>query len=408
MRILMVTRGVVPIQPGAGGAELVAFQLAKELARAGHDVTLISDATEGVELVPGLELHRLESKLLQRVQSLPGGFWRWLIEHLVGNLSASRAARRLLAGGDYDLAHTHGALSAILIARKSPVAVLYTEHDSTPWISRYRRWWERAIRKVIYRALNVTAWHRASHVVPVFDLLRSSMIVRHSVPASRVTTVVNGTDVDVFNPHRPGLSLVRDEFGFDRYALFVGRLTPRKAPDTLLRALVDTPGINCAFAGDGPMRRKLEELTDSLGLRDRVAFLGNVAPTDLARVYADADFTVLPSVSEGMPLVVIESMACGTPVLTTRLAGSEALIDDWETGFLVKPDDLGQLEMALRFLWGDADLRARMGLKAREKAIRDFVWPEVAKQYLDLYSRLSSETPTRPESPVEAVPSLQA
>jgi glycosyltransferase involved in cell wall biosynthesis len=103
---------------------------------------------------------------------------------------------------------------------------------------------------------------------------------------------------------------------------------------------------------------------------------------------------------------VIESMACGTPVLTTRLAGTETLIDDWETGFLVKPDDLGQLEMALRFLWGDADLRARMGRNARAKAIRDFVWPQVASQYLDLYSRLRLAAPV--VEPVEAIPSLQA
>jgi teichuronic acid biosynthesis glycosyltransferase TuaC len=406
MRILMVTRGVVSIQPGAGGAELVALQLAQELVRTGHEVTLVSDVFESVELPRRLRVRTLDSRVLRVVHRLPGGFFRWLAEHFVGNLTAARAARRLLADGGFDCVHAHGALSALLIARRSRVPVVYTEHDATPWLCRYRRWWERGIRKVVYRLVNVTAWRRVDHAVAVFDSLRSSMVVRHDVPEERVTTVVNGTDVDVFNPHRAGLSIVRDEVGFERYALFVGRLTPRKAPDILLRALVDTPDICCAFAGDGPMRSKLEELATSLGLADRVAFLGNVAPTDLGRVYADADFTVLPSVSEGMPLAVIESMACGTPVLTTRLAGTETLIDDWETGFLVKPDDLGQLEMALRFLWGDADLRARMGRNARAKAIRDFVWPQVASQYLDLYSRLRLAAPV--VEPVEAIPSLQA
>jgi glycosyltransferase involved in cell wall biosynthesis len=411
MRVLMVTRGVVPISPRAGGAELVAYQLAKAMGRSAHEVVLVSDVTHPEFFAaPRVSFRPVGSRALPLVQKLPAGFFRWIVEHLLGNLCAARAAKRILSvDPDFDLVHVHGPLAALLICRFANVPVVYTEHDATPWICRYRHWWERPIRKLIYRAVNVRALERADHVATVFDSLREELVGRYGIPAERVTTIANGTDVDVFNPYRPGISPVRELHGFDRYILFVGRLTSRKAPDLLLRALVDTPGVNCAFVGDGPMRRKLEQLAGELALADRVAFLGNVAPTELGRVYADADFTVLPSVSEGMPLTVIESMACGTPVLTTRVAGATHLIDDWETGFLVKPDDLGQLEMAIRFLWGDAELREEMGRKARQKAIRDYVWPGVARQYLALYgSMLRGGLDARTHEVVEGVPSLQA
>lgn len=405
MRILVVTRGVVPIQPGAGGAELAAYQASRELGRRGHRVVLVSDVIDEPQFASeNVSFRPIDSALLRRVKVFPAGFFRWIVEHLIGNVAAARAARRVARReGPFDIVNVNGALAARLVKRWIPgVPVVYTEQDATPWLCRYRRWWERAIRKTVYRLVNVPAFRRVDHVATVFDSLRDELVDRYRIPASKVTTIVNATDADLFNPNRPGRSLVREEFGFDRYVLFVGRLTARKAPDLLVRALADVTDVNCAFVGDGPMRRKLERLAVELGVADRVAFVGNLAPAELGRVYADADLTVLPSVSEGMPLVVIESMACGTPVLTTRVAGSENLIEDWETGFLVRPGDLGQLEMAVRFLWGDRALRARMGEKAREKAIESFLWPVVGERYLILYHSLMVEQQAPPQVPASS------
>src|SRR2546430_7607961 len=103
---------------------------------------------------------------------------------------------------------------------------------------------------------------------------------------------------------------------------------------------------------------------------------------------SEADLLVLPSLSEGAPLVVLEAMACGTPVVTTRVSGLPSVVKDWETGFLLKPGDIGQLAMTLRFVTGDAALRRRMGAAAVELVRRNYVWPQVARQYLDLYEEL--------------------
>jgi glycosyltransferase involved in cell wall biosynthesis len=388
----MATRGVVPLAAGCGGAEIAAYQVAKAMARRGHEVTLVTDhRAADFPPVAGLQFVGIESRLLASVKRLPGGFFGWMLQHLVGNVTTARRVRKLLRSKPgYDVVHVHGNLAAVLISRFVRVPLVYTEHDATPWICRYRRWWERMIRKTVYGTLNAAAFRRADRIAVVFESLRTEIVERWRIPPERVMTIVNGIDVDVFNPERPGASVVRERCGFERYCLFVGRLTPRKAPDLLVRALAEADGVRCAFVGDGPMRRRLEALAAELGVADRVAFLGNLPHGDLSRIYADADFVVVPSVSEGTPLVVAEAMACGTAVLATRVAGLPDLVEDWETGFLVKPGDSGQLAVALRFLDSDPAKLERMGAKAQRRA-RRLLWPQLTEHYLELYASVTGE-----------------
>jgi glycosyltransferase involved in cell wall biosynthesis len=153
----------------------------------------------------------------------------------------------------------------------------------------------------------------------------------------------------------------------------------------LLEAIAEAGDVPCVFAGDGPMRKQLERRAAQLGIEEKVRFLGDVPSKDLGKLYAGSDMLVLPSVSEGSPLVVVEAMACQVPVLATRIAGLPSMIEDWETGFLVKPGDVGQLAMGIRFLAGDAELRRRMGANGRRPALRDYPWPLIAWLHVLLY-----------------------
>ena len=165
----------------------------------------------------------------------------------------------------------------------------------------------------------------------------------------------------------------------------VGSLVPRKCPDLLLEAIAETDGIPCVLVGDGPMRVKLERRAQELGIADRVALLGNVFRSELGHIYREADALVLPSVSDAFPLVALEAMACGTPVLATRVSGLPEMIEDWQTGFLVKPGDIGQLAMGIRFLSGDPKLRKRMGQNGRRRVLDGFLWPAVTERYLSVF-----------------------
>jgi glycosyltransferase involved in cell wall biosynthesis len=401
LRILVVGRGVVPIKVGCGGAELAMYQLSKTLALAGHRVTVVAEVAEGdFPATPGLVFVPPKGRLQRLAGRLPGSFAGWVVRHLVGNLAGVRRVRELLRTEAYDVVHAHANLAAYLLARSVDVPVVYTEHDSTPWSCRYRRLHERLIRRAIYRLVNVRAFRLATRVATISESLRVELLQRWGIDATNVLAILNGADFDVFNTYTWEVS---SRSPFERYCLFVGSLTPRKAPDLLLHALVEAPGTNCVFAGDGPMRSRLESLAGKLGVRSRVAFLGNVRPDELAPLYSNADLLVVPSVSEGTPLVAFEAMACGTPVLSSRVAGLPELVHDWRTGFLVKPGDVGQLAIAIRFLTADREALARMGAKAQQRVRKRFLWPNVAREYLALYQSL---VPPAEERGVRAVPEL--
>ena len=389
LRILVVGRGVVPIQVGCGGAELALYQLSKTLALVGHEVTVVADVVEeSFPTLPGLRFVPLRGRLHRMAARLSGGFAGWLVRHLVGNLASAAAARTLLREDEFDVVHVHGNLAALLIARFSAAPVVYTEHDSTPWSCHYRSWHERVVRRAVYRLVNIPACRRVTRVATTCESLRTDLVTRFGVAEHKVVTILNGADFDVFNPEGAGEA---GSLPFEHYCLFVGRLTPRKAPDLLLHALVEAPETCCIFAGDGPMRGRLESLASELGITARVSFLGDVAPSRLAALYSGADLLVLPSFSETTSLVAFEAMACATPVLSSRIAGLPELVHDWSTGFLVKPGDIGQLAMAIRFLTADREALARMGQEAQRRVRKRFLWPNVAREYLSLYRSLLPE-----------------
>jgi glycosyltransferase involved in cell wall biosynthesis len=388
---MMVSRGVVPIRTGCGGSELAAYQVARFFADRGHDVTLIADTGEENSLsTDGLEIVPIESRVQRFVSKLPGNFFQWLLQHLVGNLTAVMVARRLLKERRFDLVHAHGSLGVILISLFSKLPLVYTEQDAPPWQCRYRAWWERLTRNTVYRILSVTAFRRSDHVVATFELLRCEIVERWGVAETRVSMIPNGaTGV----AHAFG----KCNCGFERYCLFVGRLTSRKGPDFVVHALAEAEDdVCCVFAGDGPMRREIEQLAKKLGVANRIAFLGKVDPEELTPLYANADLLILPSVSEASPLVVAEAMACGTPVLATRIAGLPNLVQDWETGFLVQPNNVGELAVALRFLMRDTALRRSMRKKAKRKVADEFCWSHVGQRYETVYGGLVPFLPPPP------------
>jgi glycosyltransferase involved in cell wall biosynthesis len=170
--------------------------------------------------------------------------------------------------------------------------------------------------------------------------------------------------------------------------LSVGRFAPQKNNAGLLRAAagaarkVSRP-FRLEFVGDGPERESLAALAGALGLTDRVAFLPWQPREALVARYQGAHLLALASYEEGMPNVVLEAMACGLPILGTRIGGTEELVSDGDNGLLVPPGDEAALAGALAALVEDDDLRARMGARSLGRA-RARGWDGVAGAYLGL------------------------
>jgi glycosyltransferase involved in cell wall biosynthesis len=155
------------------------------------------------------------------------------------------------------------------------------------------------------------------------------------------------------------------------------------------RLVREFPTLEVLLAGDGPLRPELERTAASLGLGSRVQFLGN--RQDIPAIFASMDISVLPSSSESLSNVIMESMAAALPVVATRVGGTPELVRDGETGLLVTQDNDDQLVAALRDLLNQPGLRTRLGRRARQIAQASFSLTKVRNQYEQLYAGLLAE-----------------
>jgi glycosyltransferase involved in cell wall biosynthesis len=165
---------------------------------------------------------------------------------------------------------------------------------------------------------------------------------------------------------RCGLQLsdlpVRRRSGPARQIISVGRLSAEKGHAGLLEAfsslLPDCPDIELVLAGDGPESGRLRAIADRLGISGRVRFTGRLSERDALEGIAQADILVVSSFMEGLPIVLIEAMALGTPVIATRVAGIPELVEDGKSGLLFTPSKWDELADCIRRLVGDDALRA--------------------------------------------------
>jgi glycosyltransferase involved in cell wall biosynthesis len=166
----------------------------------------------------------------------------------------------------------------------------------------------------------------------------------------------------------------------------VGRFSPQKGLDTLIRALPSLPGVTCVLVGDGPERPGLERLAEELGVSDRMVMTGWVEqPRDYLPSF---DLVALPSRYEGLPLVVIEAMLAERPVVASDVGSVSEAVEGGRTGMLVPPDDPAALAAALSKLLADPELRAKMGTRARELALARFSPAAMTRSYEALYRRI--------------------
>ena len=167
--------------------------------------------------------------------------------------------------------------------------------------------------------------------------------------------------------------------------VFVGRLVPEKGPLLMLDALASLPAGSwqLRIVGDGPLRDQLARRIAELGLREQVSLLGALGQDELPAQYAWADAFCLPSLAEGLPVVLMEAMSTGLPVVSTRIAGIPELVEDGTTGLLVAPGRQAELASALELLL-DPALRSRLAARAAEAVHENHDGPANAAKLLRL------------------------
>lgn len=207
-------------------------------------------------------------------------------------------------------------------------------------------------------------------------------------PKAPIEVLYHGTDLSRFTP-----AARRPEPG---KIISVGRLVPKKGYPTLLAALGRVHGggvsFECDIYGGGPLRTELVQAAKAAGLEGRVRLHGPRLQEQVIAAYLSASvFVLAPVVMEdgdrdGIPNVLVEAMACGVPVISTRISGIPELIDDGVDGLLVEPHDEEALAAAIQRVLSDPELAARLGLAGRRKVERKFDLAANSRRLVDLFT----------------------
>ena len=168
--------------------------------------------------------------------------------------------------------------------------------------------------------------------------------------------------------------------------LTVARLDEQKGHRYLLEAAAQIPEAQFVLAGDGPLRTSLEAQARSLGVEERVKFLGY--RSDIADLLADCDVFVLPSLYEGLPLSILEAMSAGKPVIATHIGGTDEAVIAGETGLLVPPANPTALAAAIRSVLTDRPLAQRLASAGRARVEQEFSATKMVQQVMDVYDEL--------------------
>ena len=228
-------------------------------------------------------------------------------------------------------------------------------------------------------------WNYSSGLVANSDGLRKLALKFHErIP---IDVIPNGIDLDFFKPN------VRD--GKIPQLLFTGRVVYQKGLDLLVEALsklIDLPW-ELSIIGDGSYKEHLQQRIEMLGLTSRIRFHGWCNKEELLPILAQSHIFVNPSRHEGMPNAVLEAMACGLPVIATRIAGNEDLVKDGENGLLIGNENVIELQNALRILLNDKQLRQKMGKNSRVIVESKFSWYHSGEEYLALLQKIAERYP---------------
>lgn len=354
-----------------GGAEVLAARLARRLQGSYRFLFVCLDklGTLGEEL-------RAEGFPVEVLNRRPGLDWR----------STWRLAR-LLRRERVDLLHAHQytpffyALTARWLGKRIPV--LFTEHG--------RHFPDYPRRKRILA--NRLLLSRRDRVAVVGEAVRRAVITNEGIPAKRVGVIYNGIDLDAFAKKRQDRDETRRELGVepsDFVVIQVARLDYLKDHLTAVRALervaAQRSAVRLVLVGEGPEREKIEEEIRKRQLHSQVRLLG--LRTDVARLVAAADVFLLTSISEGIPLTLIEAMAAGLPVVSTRVGGVDEVVEEGSTGLLAPSRDDAALAEHLSRLADDREQRVRMGELGRQRARQMFSESQMHESYLRLYEEM--------------------
>jgi len=250
----------------------------------------------------------------------------------------------------------------------------------------------------LYRWFLRRAIHASTRLV-VYSGLMISDVVKYApgMDRSKFVVVRNAVNVERFRPGVGRSGFLEGLLGDSPYIVYVGRLNEKKGVADLVMAYlrlaerVDAPNLVLAGAGSPVFIGRLRELAAEAGLGDKVIFTGPVPNRDVPGLLAGCLFMAYPTRGgEGIPRAILETMACGRPVVATRVAGIPDAVRDGETGFLVEPQNIDQLSSRMTVLVENRELADEMGKRARALVEEEFSYEATLPRLIEIFEELTA------------------
>lgn len=377
--ILVICQGFPPYY---GGAEHVAYYLAREAQRSGLRVTALTSDIGG-RLPPREEIDGID---IVRVRTRKKEWTRHSLPELLSFLRAARRALpRVVEETEPDLCLAHFSIPAGELARVArrrfgvPYAVVLHGSDVPGYQNR-----RFGPAYLVARPFIRRVWREARHVIAVSTALRD--LALRSWRGERIEVVENGVDLDLFCPRAKE---TKTGAGAPLQILATAQLIERKGLHVLLDAASGLDAetremIRINIYGRGPAADALCAQATRLGLDQVATFHGLADHAAMPEIMRAADLFVLPALQEGLPLALLEAMASGLAVIATRVGGIPNVITAGQNGWLIEPGDAKALRAALQFAVRDHDERHQRGQAARA-SVETHAWPAAWARYAELF-----------------------
>jgi len=394
----------------SGGMNVYVRELARELGRRGHEVDVFTRWREKDD--PRIQSLGPNARVVH-IESGPMGYWPKMdvYEHL-DEFTRALEAQVAAEGRRYDLIHSHYWLSAEVARTLAPkwrvprIQMFHTLGLVKREVMDEDLDGESDVRIAIERR----AVKESAAVVAASQIEVGELLDLYEADRARLHIIPCGVDPSVFRPMRQvdaREALGRDQC--ERLVLFVGRIEQIKGIDVLLRAFgllfFRHPELRndvCLLVvggaldpnDDAPEMEKIVELRRLVHqhrMEANVSFVGSLDQPTLAKYYAAADICAVPSLTESFGLVALEAMACGTPVVGTRVGGLQTLIEDGQSGVLVPAGDYQALADAIALVLTDPRLRMHLAHGARDRA-EHYTWRKVGEQIEALYAKVLADS----------------
>jgi glycosyltransferase involved in cell wall biosynthesis len=383
-----------------GGIESHIIGISKELVKLNNEIIIINYDKESSshtykykKLKSGIKIYTISHPLLCNIK------FSSIIRSNCFSFLVFIAFHKIKDLIDVDILHNQvrgTALSGVLIKKISKINCIYTEHFWDILFSNVKFRKNNRFLHMLGYAFNLILtkliYSNANHIIFLNHTSKKMAMKRKLINDNPYSIIPNAVDSDFFKPGLKNVKILEKYHIFKPYLLFVGRIEKEKGLIYLLRAfkiIKNQVDLDLVIVGiiSSDYYKSIEDLIEKNNLVDRVKFIGNIDRNELRYLYSNCQIFCLPSLYEIMPMVILEAMASGKPIISTKTGGIPEIISNNINGLLIPPRNHEKLAELIKYLIKEDKTREEMGDFNRKQILEIYNYSTIAKKLNEIYSK---------------------